>query len=99
MSPGPWDSGTPLGLNQVRGLWSSTGPHLDVVTLVTTGDSPGLAYSVPHLNLIAVDTFLASPGTGDSNLSAHHADLVTLVLTWASLVPGDSVPQLSLTWT
>ena len=83
---------------------------------------------VPHLDLIAVDSFLASPGSGESDpicasprsglsgphlwtiswphlelvtliLSARLPDLVTLVLTWASLVPGDSVPHLCLTWT
>ena len=32
-------------------------------------------------------------------LSTPQRDLVTLVLTWASLVPGDSLPHLSLTWT
>ena len=54
---------------------------------------------VPHLDLIAVDSFLASPGTGESDPITRHPDLVTLVLTWALLVPGDSVPHLNLTWT
>ena len=72
---------------------------MDLVNLVPIWASPIPGDFVPHLDLIAVDTFLASPGTGDSNLAAQHPDLVTLVLTWASLVPGDSVPQLSLTWT
>ena len=54
---------------------------------------------VPHLDLIAMDSFLASAGTGDSDPN------------WASprsgdsgphlgiMEPGDSVPHLSLTWT
>ena len=66
---------------------------MDLLNLVPIWASPSPGDFVPHLDLIAVDSFLASPGTGDSNLSAHHPDLVTLVLTWASLVPGDSVPQ------
>ena len=72
---------------------------MNLVNLVPIWSSSSPGDFVHHLDLIAVDTFLASPGTGNSNLSAHHPDLVTLVHTWASLVPGDSVPHLSLTWT
>ena len=94
-----------------RGYSIPSGTDLIVVTLVTTWESPGPvnlvpiwaspspADFVPHLDLIAVDAYLASPGTGTLILSVRHPDLVTLVLTWASLVPGDSVPHLSLTWT
>ena len=32
-------------------------------------------------------------------VSARHPDLVTLELTWASLVPGYSIPHLGLTLT
>ena len=51
----------------------------DLVTVVPIGTSPGPHVSgptwaspspgdvVPHLGLIAVDSFLASPGTGDSD--------------------------------
>ena len=88
-SLGPGESGHYLVLCQTRGVWSPPGPHLDLVNLVPIWASPSHGDFVHHLDLIAVDTYLASPGTGDSNLSAHHPDLVTLVLTWASLVPGD----------
>ena len=50
---------------------------------------------VPHLDLIGVDSFLASPGTGECDPITRLPDLVTLVLTMASLVPGDSVPHLA----
>ena len=69
------------------------------MNLVPIWASPSPGDFVPHLDLIAVDAFLASPGTGDSDPITRHPDLVTLVLTWASLVPGVSVPHLSLTWT
>ena len=54
---------------------------------------------VPNLDLIAMDSFLASPGMVTLMLSARHPDLVTLVLTCGPLGPGHSVPHLSLTWT
>ena len=73
---------------------------MELVTLVTTGESPGPGESgphwaspnlgdfVPHLDLIAVDSFLSSPGTGDSD--PH----------WASPRSGDSGPHLwtIMTW-
>ena len=43
--------------------------------------SPSLGDFVPNLDLIAVDSFLASPGTGDSDPTGPHPDLLTLVLT------------------
>ena len=60
---GPADTGCHLRLTSncrlwfFKGLpstwcsWSPPGSHLEVVTLVTTGDSPGPAYCVPHLGL------------------------------------------------
>ena len=39
---------------------------MDLVNLVPIWASPSPGDFVPHLDLIAVDTFLASPGTGDS---------------------------------
>ena len=40
---------------------------MDLVNLVPVWDSPSPGDFVPHLDLIAVDSFLASPGTGDSD--------------------------------
>ena len=37
LSPGPGDSGTPLGLNQIWKLLSSTGRHLDLVNMLHLG--------------------------------------------------------------
>ena len=96
---GSGESGPYLVLSQTWGLWSPPGNHLDLLNLFPIWASPSPGGFVPHRDLIAVDSFLATPGTGDSNLSARHPDLVTLVLTWASLVHGDSVLHLSLTWT
>ena len=60
----------------------------------------------PHLDLIAVDSFLASPGTGDSGPyldvtwtrgfwypSRPEPVLVTLVLNWASPGPIEYAPS------
>ena len=75
------------------------GPHPDLVTLVTTWESPGPGESgphlglhspvdfLPHLDLIAVDSFLASTGTGDTDPN------------WASPSSGDSGPHLDITRT
>ena len=87
---GPGESGPYLVLSQTRGLWSPTGPNLDLVNLVPIWDSPSPGDFVPHLDLIAVDSFLASPGNGDSDLSARPLDLVTLFLTWASSGHGST---------
>ena len=51
MSPGPGDSGTPLGLNQVLGLWYSTVPHLDLVNMLHLG-LIGPGDSDPNLGII-----------------------------------------------
>ena len=88
-SPGPGEWGCHLGLTHTWCLRSPRGP-------LGPGESgPYLVVSQtrglwsppgPHLDLVTLI------------LSARHPDLVTLVLTWASLEPGDSVPHLSLTW-
>ena len=78
------------------------GPHPDLVILVTTWESPGQGESgphlglnspvdfLPHLDLIAVDSFLASTGPSDFAPSGPHLDLVTLVPTWASSGHGST---------
>ena len=43
------------------------GPHLVLVNLVPIWASLSPADFVPHLDLIAVDSFLVSPETGDSD--------------------------------
>ena len=72
----------------------------ELVTLVTTWESPGPRESGPHvgltnpgdfaprLHLFAVDSYLASPGTGDSDPICP------------SPRPGDSGPPLGIigTW-
>ena len=81
-------------------IWSLPGPLPDPGTLVSTSASLGPGESGPHLgltrpgdfvthvDLIAVDSFLASPGTGDSDPIC------------ASTIPGDSGPYLGIigTW-
>ena len=67
ISPEPGDSGPLLGPTRSWGHWPSTGPHMDLVNLVPIWASPTPRDFVPHLDLIAVDSFLASPGTGDSD--------------------------------
>ena len=57
---------------------------MDLVNLVPICASPSPGDFVPHLKLIAVYTFLASPGTGDSDPN------------WGSPRSGDSGPHL---WT
>ena len=61
---------------------------LDLVNLVPIWASPSDGDFVPHVDLIAVDSFLASPGTGDSDPI------------YASPRPGDSDPNLGIigTW-
>ena len=85
---GPGDSGPYLVLSQNRGLWSPPGPHLDLVILVPIWASPSPGDFVPHLKLIAVDSYLASPGTADSDPY------------WPSPRSGDSGPHLwtIMTW-
>ena len=74
-SPVPGDTGPLVGL-------------LDLVNLVPIWASPSPGDFVPHLDLIAVDSFLASPGTGESDPIC------------ASPRPGDSGPHLGIigTW-
>ena len=58
------------------------------MNLVLTWSSLSPGDFVPHLDLIALDSFLASPGTGDSDPN------------WASPRSGDSGPHLGIidTW-
>ena len=86
-SLGPGESGPYLVLTQT---WYSS-HHIglsDLVNLVPIWASPSPGDFVPHLDLIAVDSFLASPGTGDSDRN------------WASPRSGDSGPHLwsIMTW-
>ena len=69
-------------------MWSLPSPHPEVVNLVTTWASPSSGDFVPHLDLIAVDSILASLGTGDSDPIC------------VSPRPGDSRPHLGIigTW-
>ena len=80
-SPGPGVSGIPLGLNHIWCLWSSTGPHWDLVIMLPTcaPSGPGDAGSI-----------WASSGRGYSIPSGTDLIVVTLVLTLASSVPCDS---------
>ena len=88
--------------------WSSP----DLVTLVTTWASPGPAESgphlgltqscdfVPHLDLIAADSFLVSPGTSDSDRicasprSGDSGPHLGMIGTW--LLCSTPVPQLDM---
>ena len=54
------------------------------MNLVPIWASPSPRDFVPHLDLIAVDSFLASPGSGDSDPN------------WGSPRSGDSGPQLGI---
>ena len=79
-SPIPGDTGlTWASLDLVNVVLTSSHPEL--VNLVTTWASPSPGDFVPHLDLIAVDTFLASPGSGNSDPN------------WASPRSGDSGPH------
>ena len=97
MSPGPGDSGNPLGLNQVWGLWSSPGPseygpHLDLVNML-------------HLGLIWSSCLWYLRGH-HRNMVPLHGLQVGLSWTWSLwTLPGhhrDTVPlhglQVGLTW-
>ena len=91
-SPILGDSGLHVGLLDLL-IWSLTGPLPDPGTLVPNWASSGPVNLVPiwaspspgefvaHLDLIAVESFLASPGTVTLILTGPHPDLVTLVLT------------------
>ena len=80
---GHGESGPYLVLSETRGRRSTTVPHLDLVNLVPILASRSPGDFVPHLELIAVDSFLASAGTGDSDPICASPRVVTLVLTWA----------------
>ena len=69
-------------------MWSLPSPHPELVNLVTTWASSSPGDFVPDLDLIAVDTFLASPGSGNSDPN------------WDSPRSGDSGPHLwtIMTW-
>ena len=77
-SLGPGESGPYLVLSRNWYVWSPPGNHLDLVNLVPIWASPSPGDFVPHRDLIAVDSFLASPGTGESDAM------------WASPGSGDS---------
>ena len=75
------------------GTLDTTWAHLDLVDLVPIWASPSPGDFVPHLYLIALDCFLASPGTGESDPicasprpgdSGPHLDMMTLDPLWAS---------------
>ena len=87
-SLGPGESGPYLVLTRNWYVWSPPGYHLDLVNLIPIWASTSPRDFVPHLDLIAVDSFLASPGTGDSDPN------------WASPRSGDSGPHLwiIMTW-
>ena len=100
---------SPSGYHQNRvtlfPLWDSPGAgtlvlnwaQLDLVNLVPIWASPSPRDFVPHLYLIAVDSFLASPRSGDSgphlwtimtwilcSTPETHLDMMTLDPLWAS---------------
>ena len=58
------------------------------MNLVSIWASPSPGDLVPHLDLIAVDSFLASPGTGDSDpicpspRSGHSGSHLWTTMTW-----------------
>ena len=60
-----------------------------LVTLIRTGASPGPGECGCHLHLKWTWSFWSAPETT--------LDLVTMVPTWASPVPGDSDPKHGLT--
>ena len=66
-SRGPVESCPYLVLTRNWQVWSPPGSHLDLVNLVPIWASPSPGEFVAHLVLIAVDSFLGSPGTGDSD--------------------------------
>ena len=68
MSPGRGDSGTPLGLNQIWCLWSSTGPRLDLVNML-------------HLGLIWTRLLWSLPGHHGGLVTLHGLQ-VGLTWTW-----------------
>ena len=96
---GPGKSGPYLVLSQTRELWSPPGPHLDLVNLVPILASLSPGDFVPHLDLIAVDSFLASPGTGVSDPICASPRPVDSGPHLGTTGPGESTPHLGLVWT
>ena len=98
-SLGPGESGPYLVLTRNWQVWSPPGSHLDLVNLVPIWASPSPCDFVPHLDLIVVDTFLASPGSGESDpnlASSRSGDSgphLWTIMTWISVL------HLRLTWT
>ena len=79
-------------------------PQPDLVTLVLNWTSTGpseYAPCGPDLDLVTLVTTSASSGHGSTAWPADwpHVDLVSEVVTWASLMPGDTGPHVGLTWT
>ena len=75
--------------------YAPSGPHLDLVTLVTHWASSGNGSTawpagLPHLDLVTLVPTLASSG---------HLALVSGVPTWILPMPGDTGPHVGLTWT
>ena len=100
-SPIPGDSGPHVGLlDLVNLVLTSSSPNLGTLVItwaspvegelvpIWASPSPNPGYFVPHLELIAVDSFFASPATGDSDPIC------------ASPRSGDSGPHLGIigTW-
>ena len=71
-------------------MWLPPAPHLQLVILVSPETTLDLVTVVPPV--FTRIWGLRSP-------SGPHLALLTMVLNWAKLGPGDSVPQLDLTWT
>ena len=70
------------------------------MNLIPIWASPSTGDFVSHLDLIAVDTFLASTGTDDAGpIRGLNLYLETVVPTWVSPGPGDSRSQMIHTWT
>ena len=62
------------------------------MNLVPIWASPSPVDFLPHLDLIAVDTFMANLELLTLMLTGPHPYLVTLVTPWGSLGPGESGP-------
>ena len=83
--------------------YAPSGPHFDLVTLVTTSASSGhgsTAWPVgcTHLDLVTLVPTWASSGHGSSAWPAGwpHLELVSGFATWASHIAGDSIPLVGL---
>ena len=87
-SHGPVASNPHRDLKCTLSLWSSTGRHLDLVTLVPTWASPVSGDSGPHLDFTWIWCLWSTPGPLLDLVTpfqhGRHVDLVTLVLSLAS---------------